>query len=162
MRRPAAYDVITMLDVLEHVPVERQIPCLRAVLAALRPEGRIILQVPNANAIGASRWRYIDFTHFSSFTEHSVSFVLANAGFSRITVPVPPDPRPSWRLWRREARNHFFPLLRRWVVRQAWRQVCKAEYGIGADIKKMPLDLNLMAIAFKPAANVGDRLATGF
>jgi 2-polyprenyl-3-methyl-5-hydroxy-6-metoxy-1,4-benzoquinol methylase len=149
LARPTTFDVVTMLDVLEHVPVDHQIGCLRAIWSALRPGGRLIVQVPNANAILASRWRYIDFTHFSSFTEHSIAFALGNAGFVDIDVPLPQDPRPSWRLWKREARKHFFPLLRRWVVRQAWRQVYKAELGSGSITAHMPLDVNLMAIAFR-------------
>ncbi len=150
--RPSNYDLVLMFDVLEHIPVSEQIPMLRAIHTALRPGGRIILQVPNANSPLAARWRYIDFTHTSSFTEHSLAFVLANAGFGRISTPIQPDPafpRIPRRFWRRSLRLNFANNFRRWLMRSLWRQMCIAELGTGRGADSVSLSLNIVAIAFK-------------
>jgi SAM-dependent methyltransferase len=84
--RPGHFSAILLLGVLEHVAGPLQIPLLRSIFRSLRPDGRVIVQVPNANAILASRWRYNDPTHYCSFTEHSLYFVLRNAGFENIQI----------------------------------------------------------------------------
>jgi SAM-dependent methyltransferase len=83
---PDTFAVVLLLDVLEHFPNEQQIPLLAAIHRSLIPGGRLIVRTPNANSIVASRWRYIDFTHHTSFTEHSLSFALRNAGYDRIDI----------------------------------------------------------------------------
>jgi 2-polyprenyl-3-methyl-5-hydroxy-6-metoxy-1,4-benzoquinol methylase len=80
------YDLITAFDVLEHIPSQAQIKFLKAIYHVLAPSGEIILTVPNANSILASRNRYIDFTHQVVFTEISLDFVLYNAGFKDILI----------------------------------------------------------------------------
>ena len=75
------YDVIFSIDVLEHVPTDhlpRTLRCLRGLLGA---QGRFVATVPNGNAALAGRWRYIDWTHRTSFSEHSLTHVLRMAGF---------------------------------------------------------------------------------
>jgi len=67
--RPNQFQVITLLDVLEHVPVARQVHMMRAIHNALAPGGRVLVQVPNANSPLAARWRYGDFTHFQYFPD---------------------------------------------------------------------------------------------
>ena len=145
------WQVITMLDVLEHIPVALQLGVLRSIFRALAPGGRLILQVPNASSPLATRWLYTDFTHASSFTETSIEFALRNASFSKVEVPPlenRPD-RPSFRpsAWKQP---HTRWMLKRWLVRWAWRQVLEAELP-GVDVSRIPLSLNLMAVADKDA-----------
>lgn len=126
---------------------------LFAIHRALRPGGRIILQIPNANASLAMRSRYIDFTRTSSFTEQSLAFVLANAGFCDIQVPVHPDPnfqRFPRRFWRSDLGQAFFLRFRSWFVRYLWRQMCVSELGVGRGSDKIPLTLTLNAVGLKP------------
>jgi len=139
------FDVVLLLDVLEHVPTSGQIELMRAVAAVLAPGGRAILTVPNASSPLASRQRYIDFTHYSAFTEYSLRFVLVNAGFSRIEVPGQgPRERPPLRFWRRS----FRPAFRRWVVRMLWRQILIAEAN-DPSVDSICIELNLFCVAFK-------------
>lgn len=143
---PQEFDVVLMLDVLEHVPVNDQIDLVRAVHTGLKSMGRLILTVPNANSLLAARWRYIDFTHHSSFTEKSLHFVLKNAGFDRTQiVGYRPMLRPSLRLWRREARIGLVG----WLARHVWRMVLTAEIGPFENMDDISLDLNLTAVALK-------------
>lgn len=143
------YGTILLLDVLEHVPPPAQIDLARAIREALRPGGRLILTVPNANSLLAARWRYIDFTHYSSFTEHSLFFVLKNAGFGQIkmdnTKGVGAFPKGWWRTENRAA-------LRRWLVRYAWMQVFKAELHPSEKLDEISFELNLKAVAFNDAS----------
>lgn len=139
------FSFIILLDVLEHLPVESQIPFARAVCAALKPGGKVLLTVPNANAILSSRWRYIDFTHCSSFTEHSLYFVLKNAGFTYINVDSSKGVgRFPKRLWQRGA----WSAVRKWVVRWCWLQVHKAEIP-WEKLDQISFELNLKATATK-------------
>jgi SAM-dependent methyltransferase len=144
-QNPGRFVVAILLDVLEHVPVALQIKLLRAVRGSLRPGGKVILTVPNANSILFGRWRYNDYTHYSSFTEHSLYFVLKNAGFDTIWLDsskgVGRFPR---RLWRRSA----WPVARKWLVRWCWLQVFKAEVPYER-IDDISFELNLQAVATK-------------
>lgn len=139
------FTVILLLDVLEHLPVSGQIPLLQSIYNKLAPGGRLIIQVPNANAILSARWRYNDFTHYSSFTEHSLYFVLKNAGFDEMQLSTEKGlgsfPK---RLWRRSARI----ALRRYVVRWCWLQVFRAELPWDR-LDHICFELNLKAVAIR-------------
>ena len=140
---PQAYDCVLLLDVLEHVPVAEQIDFLRACSSSLKPGGRLLLTVPNASAILAPRWRYNDYTHHSSFTEHSLNFVLLNAGFESVVVEKDRSPkRIPLRIWRRS----WLPLFRKWLVRFLWRQVFLSEMA-HEDVNTISFELNLRALA---------------
>ncbi len=132
-----------LLDVLEHIPVDFQIDFARTAREALRPEGKLLLTVPNAKARLAGRGLLNDYTHHSSFTEHSLYFVLKNAGFDRLEMDNSKGlGRLSKRLWRRESRN----ALRKWLIRWWWLQVFKAEIP-WEKIDDISFELNLKAIA---------------
>lgn len=146
-QRPSTYALVLIRDVLEHVPPIAQIEFCRAICGALVPGGRVIVQVPNSNNPVAMRWRYGDYTHHASFTEHSLEFVLANAGFTDIRIPAsPPLGMPPLAVWKRS----FPGALRRWLVRFAWKQVLAAELGGDAFVKDLCLELNMRAVAFRP------------
>jgi len=142
--RAGSKDLILCLDVLEHVPKTGQLGFASAIRQALKPGGRLILTVPNASAALASRWRYIDWTHETSFTEHSIDFLLFNSGFSKISVfasefGVRPNwiflPRKSTLLW---ALFQFYRLWRRGEM--------IAELGPEQG-RAIPLSLNLLVVA---------------
>jgi 2-polyprenyl-3-methyl-5-hydroxy-6-metoxy-1,4-benzoquinol methylase len=88
--KPEKFDLIFLIDVLEHIPQVAQIEVLAALKEKLNPEGRLILTVPNANSSIASRWRYIDWTHVTSFTESSLSHAILSAGFKNLFVTSTP------------------------------------------------------------------------
>lgn len=145
LARSNTYKFILLMDVLEHLPVNKQIALLRAIHGALIPSGRLFVTVPNANAILASRWRYIDFTHYSSFTEHTIQFVLRNAGFEQVRISsekgIGRFPRRFWRKVEREK-------VRKWIVRWCWLQVFKCEIP-WEKIEDISFDLNLHVLAEK-------------
>jgi len=146
---PRRFGLVTMLDVLEHIPPGQQIATLRRVWDALAPGGRLIVRAPNANSIIAPRWQYIDFTHYTSYTEHSIRFAIRSAGFTDVHVPYDDnlEPRPSLRpgkLFTKGNRTQF----KRWIIRRLWRQVMMVEMG-EKQAMRIPLGVNLLAIADK-------------
>lgn len=82
-QHPGAFDVITCLDVLEHVPREQVIGFLEAMRVALKSGGRAIIQVPNLQSPYGYLHHFNDFTHVSGFVEHSLTQVLLAGGFRR-------------------------------------------------------------------------------
>ncbi len=147
--RTEHYAAIVCIDVLEHVPVADQLGFMRGVHGALRPGGRLICQVPNANAGIASRFRYHDWTHYCSFTEASLDFVLYNAGFADIAVAeVDPPRRPRYPFIPRRS-------VMRWLLRAGFRAVRRLQYAVELgpeEAASIPLTPNIIAVATRPGA----------
>ena len=150
-----SYDLVLLFDVLEHIRQEEQLPFLISLCNSLRTGGKLICTVPNANSALSARWRYIDWTHFISFTEHSLDFVLYNAGFKQIEVKeMEFFSRPVGRLFftRSIFSKEFRKRLKQWYLFKFFRKVQRlkmiAELGYEQG-EKVPLSLNLMAIATK-------------
>ena len=143
----ASYDYVMSLDVLEHIPVNVVMEVVAAIAACLKPEGSFLCTVPNANNVIAERWRYNDWTHHNSFTEHSLDFLLFNGGFHDIQIhPIEFQTKPP-RAWLPiGAAKHW------WLFRfvRMWRRLeMMAELG-PAQGRSVPLSLNLLALASKP------------
>ena len=84
------YDVVTMMDVLEHLEKQQIFTILDNVFSSLRPGGRIILQLPNA-LTPMSVYRDLDFTHETAFTSTSIKDALTACGFANIrSYPIVP------------------------------------------------------------------------
>lgn len=142
----AVASCVLCLDVLEHVPKTSQIDFLKAIFQVLKPTGQLILTVPNANSSLATRWRYIDWTHETSFTEHSLDFVLYNAGFKTINI-FPAE-------FMRRPKLFFLPIAgsRHWWAFRFFRLFRRLEMmaELGPEQgKRVPLSLNLLAVANK-------------
>jgi 2-polyprenyl-3-methyl-5-hydroxy-6-metoxy-1,4-benzoquinol methylase len=84
--KEAFYDMITLLDVLEHFKKEDVIPFLKSLYKALAPNGIIIIQVPNLQSPDSQLHRYNDFTHEIGFVEHSLSQVIKAASIPHYVI----------------------------------------------------------------------------
>ena len=85
------FDVVTMNDVLEHIPYSE--PALAVVRRVLKPNGRLVLSVPNVryylnvrDLVLRGRWDYQEFgvldrTHLRFFTLGSIKDLLGQNGF---------------------------------------------------------------------------------
>src|SRR5688572_24020481 len=82
--KPSHFDVITGLDIVEHLHKDEVLRFLDACSAALRPGGRLILQTPNAEGPWGAQHRYNDFTHEVGFQPNSLTRIMSLCGFSRI------------------------------------------------------------------------------
>lgn len=79
-------DAICASHILEHIPKDELVPLLEAMRQALKPHGKLIIEVPNGDSPLASITRYGDFTHEIAFSERSLRQVLTIAGFASIQV----------------------------------------------------------------------------
>jgi len=80
------YSCIVAFNVLEHLDKDQVLPFLKAAKAALRPNGCLLLELPNANSPFGSRTRYWDFTHELSFTPTSLFQIFEVVGFSQVQL----------------------------------------------------------------------------
>jgi 2-polyprenyl-3-methyl-5-hydroxy-6-metoxy-1,4-benzoquinol methylase len=85
---------VTLLwDIVEHLTRDEAFAVLDEVFRVLRPGGKCLIHVPNAEGIFGMRVRYGDLTHEQSFTPTSARQLLNTIGFWKITAhedkPVP-------------------------------------------------------------------------
>ena len=76
LRKKGVYDCIIGKDILEHVEKDKIDEFLNSIKNALKPSGRVILQVPNMDWIMAQHERYMDLTHEVGFTRESFGELL--------------------------------------------------------------------------------------
>lgn len=140
-----AYDAVFLFDVLEHVPISNQIDFLRKLVGTMKHGAQLYLKVPNANSLLASKWRYIDWTHLSSFTECSLDFVCLSSGLASIEYLDDETSLASRYPWLpRWGLRSFYLKKLGWAI---WRICLKAEFGREADTIR--LGINLFARAIK-------------
>ncbi len=145
-RNAGRYGAIICLDVIEHILPENQMAFVAALGKALAGTGVFVCTVPNANSSLAGRWRYIDWTHCSSFTEHSLDFLLHHGGFREIRVmEVDYFQRPGY-VW--------LPIggTRHWWAFRFFRMIRRIQMmaELGPDQgRQVPLSLNLLGVARK-------------
>ncbi len=106
--RLANYDLITAVDIAEHLTKDELLEFLEAAYLALKPGGRLILQMPNPAAPWGMKIRYGDLTHEVSLTPDCAGRLLGLVGFesseSRECGPVTSwrrlDGTIRWVLWK--------------------------------------------------------------
>jgi len=80
------YDMIVARDVIEHFIKKDIYEMLQVIHRALKPGGRLLIQVPNGEGIFYANIFYGDFTHETAFTQRSLNQVFRNTGYNQITV----------------------------------------------------------------------------
>lgn len=84
------YDIVILMDVLEHLELEYAIRLLKKIKQSLIQNGKLIIQVPN----GLSPLKpifYGDVTHLRAFSVNSMTQILRMAGFQVFQhVALPP------------------------------------------------------------------------
>jgi len=147
---PRQYDVIFLRDVLEHFSREDVLPTLDACWSALKPGGRLVVQVPNGASPLVGRVLYGDFTHELAFTESSLSQIFLLAGFKDPSFRpyLPYLPRLSWRmLFNQKGRVLIVRRLAWTIIRRLYALMLFAEVGRHSTI----MTFNLIASARRPA-----------
>ncbi len=79
-----AFDLITGFDIIEHFKKDEVLRFLDGCHAALKPDGRLILQTPNAESPWVTGIRYGDLTHEVCFTPNALTRLLRLCGFGGI------------------------------------------------------------------------------
>lgn len=78
------YEVITLLDVFEHIPQSESVEFLKACKGALSDKGILILQVPNIQSAESFLHRYNDLTHVFGYSQHTLEQLISMAGFETV------------------------------------------------------------------------------
>jgi SAM-dependent methyltransferase len=142
------YDLVLMLDVLEHIEDERA--ALRAALAALRPGGHLLLTVPALPWL----WSRHDEAneHFRRYTKRSLRQVLSEAGFAIETTryffvwTVPPLLLRRWRTPAGDGVGDYAVTIPPAPINRALELWSRGEHALGRLIP-WPLGSSLLAIA---------------
>ena len=79
-----AFDVVFLMDILEHLEKAELFDLLERVRNALRKGGIVIIHIPNAEGLFGLRMRYGDLTHENCFTPGSIRQALSVFGFQNI------------------------------------------------------------------------------
>jgi 2-polyprenyl-3-methyl-5-hydroxy-6-metoxy-1,4-benzoquinol methylase len=142
------YDLVLLMDVLEHITPSSHFAFLSAIRESLKPGGTLICTVPNAASPVASYFRHIDYTHQTAFTIDSLEFVLSQSGLHIGAVGgVEFFFRPRFLFWLPSQRTLQWLLL---TTARGFSRFCYlAELGFvrGAKIILSP---NLLAVARRP------------
>lgn len=81
--RNASFDVVTVIEVLEHLPEPRQM--LREIRRIVRPGGVIVVGVPNVSSLGVAvlheQARTFNRNHLIFFNEATLTRMLSEEGF---------------------------------------------------------------------------------
>lgn len=80
------FDVVFMMDILEHLTRGEFFDLLDKVYSSIREKGMLIAHVPNGEGLFGMRVRYGDMTHETCFTQRSISQGLRAVGFKKIEV----------------------------------------------------------------------------
>lgn len=116
-QRPDSFDLITLIDVLEHVRKEDIPGFLSSIRDSLKDKGRLIIQVPNMQAPESYLHRYNDITHEVGFTEHSLAQILISSGFALFDFhpfedTVTRNPKELVRILLRSMYWHYITIIR--------------------------------------------------
>lgn len=106
---PASLDAIVLFDLFHYFTKDEQMAIADAVHRALRPGGRFILHLPNAEAIFAARMRYWDVLAEDAFTRASIAQLLRACDFARVDCH---EDRPVAHGARSAVRAALWPVLR--------------------------------------------------
>jgi cyclopropane fatty-acyl-phospholipid synthase-like methyltransferase len=103
---PDSFDLITLFDVLEHIPRHEVVGFLELVRGALRAGGQVVVHTVNGESPFAGRYLFGDFTHETAYTARSINQLTRLVGF-RKTLVFEEEPAPNglkgtvrWGLWK--------------------------------------------------------------
>lgn len=82
----SSFDVITGIDIIEHLSKDELVDLLKDVKAALKPGGYAIFRTPNADAPLSTLFSRGDFTHETHLNKSSAIQVMGAVGFTKVDV----------------------------------------------------------------------------
>jgi len=92
-KRASSQAALVAVDVLEHLTRDELLRLADAMFTALQPGGRLLIQTANGAGLFPGQVIYGDLTHQTVFTPGSLSQLLTQAGFCRLTFyetgPIP-------------------------------------------------------------------------
>lgn len=108
----ASVDALLLIDVLEHFPLEEGLEFLRESRRVISPQGRFIIQTPNASGLFGINTFVADPTHATPWNELRLHAALKGSGFQNIACLPMQLPKSPANLFRRVAREALFQCIR--------------------------------------------------
>lgn len=128
------FDTVLLSHVLEHCQNPRT--ALMNIHSLVAPGGRVILEVPNSDALAFWRykqcWPWTDVPrHLHFFSEHSLASLLDQCGF-RVTTTLflgyVRQFQPQWITWQQHIEEALHPTTRD-ARRESWRLLFRTMFG---------------------------------
>ena len=85
----SSLDVVTAIQVVEHVDTDQLISWFEKIQRVLKPGGVFIAETPNPHAIDAFKAFWVDVTHVRPYYPESLLHMAQSAGFSRAEIWAP-------------------------------------------------------------------------
>ena len=86
---PSSLDVVTAIQVVEHVNTDQLESWLEKMHRSLKPGGVFIAETPNPHAIDAFKAFWVDVSHVRPYYPESLLHMVQSAGFSRAEIWAP-------------------------------------------------------------------------
>jgi 2-polyprenyl-3-methyl-5-hydroxy-6-metoxy-1,4-benzoquinol methylase len=86
---PTSLDVVTAIQVLEHVDTDQLVSWFKKIHRVLKPGGIFIAETPNPHAIDAFKAFWVDVTHVRPYYPESLLHLAQSAGFARAEIWAP-------------------------------------------------------------------------
>lgn len=101
-RSAGGFDLVAMLDIIEHFTREELFPLMETIVGRLKPGGRLIASVPNAESPVGLPCYFADITHEMAYTPRNLGELLFCHGLKVVALrdpwPAPIDlPRKLYR-----------------------------------------------------------------
>lgn len=134
------YDIVTLFDILEHIPRDAIPLVLQTLHRIVRPGGRIVIRVPNCQSPLGLLNQLGDATHVTMLSGPVVSQLLQQAGFHVVAVREAVSPNPA----AAPLKRLFKPLQR--MLQALFKLAYRAVWSTGAT----PLSVNVIVHADRP------------
>ena len=105
------FDRIVMMDVLEHFSAVDGQNLLKGLSAILKPEGRILIKVPNLSSPWGLQHHFGDLTHMTGYTPVSMRQLALSAGLSCQGCYPHREGSPMRQFWDRVLHGLFARML---------------------------------------------------
>ncbi len=138
LKQNEAYNLLISRDLLEHFDRQQAYRFLSSCFSSLKTQGRLILQVPNANSPFFGRVLYGDATHEQAFTASSITQILSSVGYTNIKV-FP---------WRPVISG--LKSILRYLIWRALELIIYLPIVIETSRPSSPVTMNIIIVAHKP------------
>ena len=133
----SSFDLILMIDFLEHIPVEDLEELLTGIYRVLRTDGTIISRQPNAGSLISRDAYYSDYTHKYFHSWRGLEYLFRCAGFKNLQS-LAVYPQGSFR--------YFLARVILKIVFFIFSCIYKIENGLGS---KCIMTKNFLIIGYK-------------